>query len=350
MPLRTGYERVLGNRTDDLFCTTAKQTGTVVAKDAKHITVAYADGSKVSVELGRRYGVSSGTTLPHQIDTPLKVGDTVVPGDVIAYNSNYFTPDSIYPKKAIYKGATLATTALLECTNTLEDSCEISQALAERLATGVAHVRTIKVAFDQQVRGLVKVGDRVDIESILCTIENSTEGSSDLFDEEALATLSILGNLTPRAKYVGVVERIEVVYHGDITEMSESLGQLTKQSDGELSTLYRKLGKRPVTGQIGGDIRVDGTAMDTKTAAIKIYIRSSVSMGSGDKSVFSNQLKTTVGRVMTGINQTESGTNIDAIFGYKSINDRIVNSAVIIGTTNTLLRKLSKLAVDAFKS
>lgn len=350
MPLRTGYERVIGLRTDDMFCTAARFDGVVKELSDKHIVVSYDNNTDIKIQLGRRYGVSSGTLLPHLIVTDLKVGQKISKGDTIAYNSNYFTKDSIYPNQAIWKAGILATTALFECTNTLEDSSEISQDLSEKLGTQITYPRTITVSFDQSIRKLVSVGTAVDIESILCTIENSTEGSSDLFDEESLRTLSLLSNLTPRSKYVGTVEKIEVYYNGDIEEMSDSLKELATKSDRQFKDLNRKLGKKEATGKVSGDIRIDGSTVDPKTVLIRLLITSNVGTGVGDKAVFSNQLKTTVGHVMTGMNETQSGTPIQAVFGYRSINDRIVNSAVIIGTTNTLLKKLSRMAVEAYKS
>ncbi len=46
----------------------------------------------------------------------------------------------------------------------------------------------------------------------------------------------------------------------------------------------------------------------------------------------------------------EDGSEIDAIFGEKSIQARIVGSPHLIGTTNTLLRVIAKKAVALYKS
>lgn len=46
---------------------------------------------------------------------------------------------------------------------------------------------------------------------------------------------------------------------------------------------------------------------------------------------------------------SENGDEIDAVFGQKSIDDRIVNSAIIIGTTNTLLRVVGKKALEIYR-
>ena len=82
---------------------------------------------------------------------------------------------------------------------------------------------------------------------------------------------------------------------------------------------------------------------------IKIYITADVPASSGDKSVFCNQMKTVIGRVLAGDVTTESGKTVDAIFGAKSIDDRIVSSPFIIGTTATLLYVFGAMAVAAYK-
>lgn len=65
--------------------------------------------------------------------------------------------------------------------------------------------------------------------------------------------------------------------------------------------------------------------------------------------MFANQMKTVFSRVFANKMRTESGQDIDAIFGQKSIQDRIVTSVNIIGTTNTLLDVIGKKAAQIYK-
>lgn len=60
------------------------------------------------------------------------------------------------------------------------------------------------------------------------------------------------------------------------------------------------------------------------------------------KGVFGNQLKTVVGKFLTGVNETEDGQAIEAIQGVKGIQDRIVTSMNLMSTTNTLLRVIGE--------
>lgn len=313
------------------------------------IVVSYENGETISYELGRRFGSVAGQTFPHQIETVLRPGDRVAEGDCIVYNSHYFALDPFNPKQAIFKSGVLATTALMDTPDTLEDSSAISQETAERLGTQITHIRDIVLSFDQTVHNLVNIGDQVDSEDILCTIEDAVTAQSDLFDETSLDTLRLIAANTPRAKHKGRVERIEVFYHGDIDDISPGLQEIVLQSDRERRRMARALGRKYTSGRVDEGMRLRNNPLPYEHLVIRIYITSDVGTGSGDKGVFGNQLKTIFRRVFTGRHETESGTPIDAIFGYTSINARIVDSPLIMGTTNTLLKVLSQQMYAAYK-
>ena len=348
-PLRTGYERVIAHRTGDLFAFTAKKAGKVTNVTPKAITVTYDDGSTKSVELGRRFATASGTVFPHSVITALKVGDTVQPGDIVSYNSHYFEPDFLNPKQVLWKAGVLVKTAIMESVDTLEDSSAISAKTAALLETDMTTVREITLEFDQTVHNLVEVGTEVDVESILCTIEDAVSAQNDLFDSDSLNMLRLIAANTPRAKFKGRVEKVEVFYHGDIDDLSASLQELAATSDRNRRREARDLGTAYTTGRVDESMRIEGNPLPVENAVIRVYITGPVSAGVGDKAVFANQLKTIFGRVMAGVNETESGEPIDAIFGYQSISDRIVLSPEIMGTTNTLLKVISKRVVDVYR-
>lgn len=52
---------------------------------------------------------------------------------------------------------------------------------------------------------------------------------------------------------------------------------------------------------------------------------------------------------MHGVNRTASGEDIDAIFGYLSVNNRIVRSPEVIGTTNKLSQLITQRAIAAYR-
>lgn len=349
MPLRTGFERVLAQRVDDLFAVTAKQKGQVVEKDDRAIKVKYEDGSEKSFELGRRFGTVSGMTLPHELEAALNLNDTFDVGDAIAFNSRYFQKDSLNPREVVWKWGAMARTALLESTDTLEDSSALSQELANRLVTEVTKVRDVIVEFDQAVHNLVAIGSEVGVESILCTIEDPVTAQNKLFDDTSLDTLRILSANNPKSKMSGRVEKIEVFYHGDIDDLSPSLAEIAHTSDRNRRRDARRLGTTYTSGQVDDSLRIMGNALPYQNVVVRIYITGPVHAATGDKFVFANQLKTIVGRIMTGQNKSEDGRDIDAIFGMESVSARIVWNPFITGTTSTIMKLVSLRAVAAYR-
>ena len=62
--------------------------------------------------------------------------------------------------------------------------------------------------------------------------------------------------------------------------------------------------------------------------------------------MFCNQMKTVVGHRLSGVNETESGKQINAIFGAKSVMDRIVLSALLIGMSISVLTAIGEKAAE----
>lgn len=348
-PLKTGYEQIMAHRTDDLFAYTAKGKGKVTQLTNKSVTVTYEDGTVKSTAIGRRFGSAAGMTFPHAVESAVNVGDEVSDGDIIAYNTHYFEIDPLQPKQVVWKAGVLVKTAILESVVTLEDSSAISEKTARLLETQLTKVRDLTVSFKDTIHNLVSVGSEVDVESILCTIEDPLTAQSNLFDNDSINTLRLLAANTPRAKFKGVVEKVEVFYNGDIDDLSPSLQELAQESDRNRKREARELRTEYTSGRVDDTLRIDGDPLVFETAVVRVYITGPVSAGVGDKGVFANQMKTIFGQIMSGVNTTESGEEIGAMFGYSSINDRIVFSPEIIGTTNTLLMVISKRVADVYR-
>lgn len=349
-PLRTGYEKVIAHRCDSLFATTANQDGELVEVTDEHCLIRYKDGSETHVELGTIYGNVVGTMVPHKVVCDLPVGKKLKEGDVVAFNTGFFQRDSLDPMQVLMKGGIMAKTAIMERSHTFEDASVISDRISKSLNTRLTKIRTIVVGFDQTIRNLVKPGTEVDVETILCTIENSVTADNDLFDEDSLDALKLMASNTPKAKITGQVEKIEVFYHGDEEDMSESVAEIVKTSDKRRKKRLKALGKTITSGQVDGTVRIDKDPLDLDTVAIRVYITGDVGAGIGDKGVFGNQMKSVFSNVMSGVNETEKGEALDALFGYISISNRIVLSPEVIGTTNTLLRVMSQNVAERYFS
>lgn len=348
-PLMTGYENVIAHRTDDIFAYTAKQDGKVIGKTDKTVSIEYVDGSIKHIEIGRRFGKSSGSIYPHDVVSDLKEGDVFKFGDTICYNTGFFEKDFFNNNSLSWKAGIMVNTALMDTADTFEDSSAISEEISKLLSTETTYLRQIVVNFDQSIRSLVNEGQAVDVDSILCTIEDSVTAKSDLFDDKTLDSLRMLSGSNPVAKHKGVIDKVEVFYNGEVQNMSESLEYLAQIHDRQLSRLQKNLGKAKVTGKVDGGYRIEGNPLGKNQLVVNIYITAMVGAGVGDKGVFANQMKTIFGRVFTGVNKTESGLPVDAKFAYQSISNRIVRSPEIIMTTNTLLKVIGQRAAAIFK-
>jgi hypothetical protein len=347
--VRTGYEQVIPHRTSDLYATTAKQDGKVVSVTKDGVLVEFADGTRKGVQLGRRFGNAEGLTLPHEVVTDLNEGDEFKAGDAIAFNTGFFQRDFLNPGQLVMKGGVMARTVLMESAITLEDSSAISKRLSEQLNTSITKVKTIVVRFDQAVHRLVKSGQAVGSEDILCIIEDAITYGNRLFDKDSLDTLKILSANSPQADFKGTVERVEVYYHGEPEDMSASLQEIVGVADRELMRRHRSIGGKGFTGRVDDGFRLEGNSLELDTLAIRVYITTDLSANVGDKVVFANQMKSIIGRVIEGKWKTESGLEIDAVFGAKSIGDRIVTSPYIIGTTSTLLQWIGQNAAKIYR-
>jgi len=347
--VRTGYEQVIAHRTSDMYAVTAKKPGKVVSVSDIGMVVEYDDGEIKGYELGRRFGNAAGLVIPHSLVTEMKVGQVFKEGDIVCFNKDFFEKDLLNANNVVMKSGIIVKTALLESTATLEDSSSISAKTASMLSTKVTKVKDIVIKFDQSVHKLIKSGTNVKADDILCIIEDAVTANSGVFDEESLDTLRILGAQTPQAKAKGLIERIEFFYHGDKEDMSESLRTIANDFDRELGKRNRAIGKKAFTGSVDEGFRVDGDPLTLDTAVIRVYITVDANAGIGDKGVFANQMKTVFGEVLSGKVSTESGQEIDAIFGMGSIYARIVNSPALIGTTNVLLDVIGKAAVKLYR-
>lgn len=348
--LRTGYEQVVPYRVGPLFAVMAKKDGKVVSLTKDGVIVEYADGERVGARLGRIYGNASGLTIPHTVASTLKLGDEVKAGDPIAYNTGFFEPDFLNPRYIVWKSTMLVRTVLLESSDTLEDSSAISSKMAQRLSTGATKVRDVFVNFGQVLHNVVEEGTKVNAEDILLIIEDELSARSALLDAESVASLRNLQADAQEAKVKGVVERIEVFYNGDLEDMSESLRKLVKKTDKAMKERALSVGDGPTSGVVPPDFRIGADPLLLDQACIRFYITSEVGMGVGDKAVFCNQMKTVVGRVFGNDIETESGVKIDAVFGARSVGDRIVPSPYIQGTTLVLQEEMSKRAARAYRS
>lgn len=351
MPYRTGYEAVLAHRVDNEFAYVARADGKVVSVDATHIRLSYTGQAEDDiVELGTFYGTVSGINLPQRVITDMKVGQRFKAGHVVAFNSGYFQRNVFDQTQVDWKAGVLVNTVMWESNDTFEDSSAISARIAKMLSSDVTQTRTITVNFSQVIHNLVKVGDELDSDTVLCTLEDAFMNNSGAFDEKSLSTLSILSSAAPKADHPGTLEKIEVFYRGEKEDMNESLRKLVTAADNQRAARAKQLGNNEAkTGKLTEMARIQGHVLEQNMVIIVCYITKKASFGGGDKAVFANMLKTVPARIISAPITTVDGDVIDGIFGYRSMNDRIVLSALIMGLSNLTLVRGAERVIDIYE-
>lgn len=347
-PLRTGYESLLAQRTGSKFANSAEDNGEVTKITKNVIVVKYDNGETKHFQLGRIHGSASGNFYPFDMLTNLKVGDKFEKGDTLVYNKSFFEPDRYTPGQTNWKAGVIGRLAFIDNIDTLEDGSVISPRLAKELETEVTEVRTLTFSFEQVISDLVKVGDKVDLDTPLCIIQDP-EVAAMAEDDQVSESFKRLSSNIPRAKFVGTISKIECFYHGDYEDMSESVLELVSEFDNQLAKQYRDLGKKPVNGRDTGSLNVAGSKLDPFHVALRVYIDRDLTCETGDKLVFFNQMKTVISNIMTGENYCEDGTPLDIQFAKNSVDARQVVSPLLISTTTMLLRELTKHVVKLYK-
>lgn len=349
LPVRTGYEQVISHRVGEGYCTSAEDDGVIESISETGGVVAYKNGKKEGFQLGKRFSKAGGQTIPHVMTTTFKVGEKFKKGDIVAFNKGWFEPDYFNKGQVLYKAGVLANVALIETPQTHEDACTISEEFSRKLKTGLTKIKKVRLDFKDTITSLIAVGAKVTFETPLLLIQDELTSNIGAFNADTIATLASISQQSPTAKMVGKIEKIEVFYHGEKEDMSDSIRALANYGDKLLLKSFKDQGAKVFTGSVDESYRVDGDPLLVDTLCVLFYITEEVGAGIADKVVFANQMKSIISEVADYEMVSETGVKIDALFGAFSIFKRIVNSAFTIGTTSVLMELGAKEALKLYR-
>lgn len=300
-------------------------------------------------QFGEKYTSISGSYLKQNIVLNAKEGDKVKKGDVIAYNSGFFEPDP-YSKQVTWKHGVVGTVAFMDRSETYEDSCEISQEFGDRLKTTPGHLRVLEMTSNTAIQELVSEGDHVETTDYLVTMDDSDiDALSSGDDPETMEFLAELNRKTPRAKYHGVVAKIELYHACDFVDLHPSLKKIARTLANRRAAYHtamvdtRKDGTVPLPQKVPVGTKYLGVDFADETkVAIFITIAEDIGCVVGDKLVLAAQAKTTIGSVTEKPTLTESGRTIDMTFSSSGTNSRILQSHVVMGIGESVLEELER--------
>lgn len=347
-PYRTGGELLVAHRTSSKHASVIDQPGKVVAVTKDNIEVKLDNGETVSYPLGSWYGQYEGVTYPHRMVTNYKVGDKLPAKTVVVYNSDQFEPDLYNKYQVNWKNGRLARVFLLVAEEVHEDSNAVSDDFASTTTCRTTKVKNVIINAQQNLIEILGEDTEVDTETILCTFSDDIGGSSEQLSAEAAATLAALSQYTPRAGVHGVLESLEVIYNGEIEDMSPSLAAFVRRHDTLRRRKAKALGRKdiPMDGHVDGDYRVDGIPLGYNQVLVRFFVTYEHTLGPADKLVIANQLKTTIQERMVGINTTEDGRPGQLKFGRDSVDARITGSFEAIGSATEVSIRGGEIAYD----
>ena len=330
-----------------LYCSIAKDDGSVIAKTDKLLTVKYKNGETESIQIGNRYGRMEGSVYPHELVTKLQAGNKFKKNDYLVYNTGFFEPDWLNPSKLVMKFSRTVKVALTMTNEVFEDSSAISTELSEDMSTIIVKEKSFIIEFNKNITGLIPEGSEVEPNDILFTVLDENTDYNNL-SESTIEMLQSLASLSPKAKVKGKIDKYEVRYNGELSDMSPTLRKMVSRLDRELYDETKGTSVENSNGKVSSEYRVSGKNLNIDTLELKVYIRVRLTQAIGDKGVFANQMKSVISDVYTNTITTDSGERVDAVFSYRGMLNRIVNSPILIGTTNRLLKHVSKQVADIY--
>lgn len=360
--VRTGYERVIAHRCNPPFAYAAEADGVIetIDEDAHVLVVSYPSlKRKISVEYGDLYTNNGGGGFyctQNTVINGFKQGDKMKRGDIIVYNNRFFKPDP-FTKQVDLSFGQLADVAIIDSARTVEDSDVISEELARKLEFNPVHPRDIVITKTTTIHKFAPVGTKISNVDPLMIFDQSAV-SDDTFgslDEETAALLANTNRHTPRAKFTGVIVKMDAFYLGDTSGMSPSCRNLVnlinreKTKKANVARTTDNAGDYPATTNITDSARIGAVVLEEDTLIIRFYIKQDMSMGAGDKIEFDSSLKSvSSGCVEHGWETEDGSVTCDALFSAVGIHKRLITSPIQTGIMNRNLEKIEKDVLEMY--
>lgn len=346
--IRTGYEYLVTAKTGSTFAMIAKDDGVVKDITKTRIVVEYKDGTTETYNIGDVHTTHEGVVYRNELVTNLTKGEKFKKNYPIYYHDGFFEPDWLDKSRLVYKQNRTCNVAISSATETYEDSNAISYELAQTMKTIVLKERKYTLSFDTNIDKLVNVGDEVLPNTTLFIDTGDTDNANNL-SELSLSLLDTISSISPRAKYKGVVDRIEVKYNGDIDDMSPTLKKLVNRLNAATYERTKGTSYEAKDNKVSGEYASDGKKLTLDTLELKIFIRVEIPMGVGNKLVVGNNAKSVTGKVINHpLVGAVTGTKVDVQMSLSTFIYRVTVSPFLAGTANRLIDGVSKQVADIY--
>lgn len=248
-PISYDMERVIPYISTD-YAQTAKKDGKVVAIENDVMIIQYKDGTYDDVDLSERpaKNTDGGFYVMNQFITPLKVGQSVKSGQLIAYDPKYINGNMDAFGDPVAVMGTMARVAVETNGGVYEDACYITDKLAHRMTTKITKQKRVILSRFANIKYMVKIGQTVKTNDPILTFDDTEdEFSSQMLarmaeeagdDDEVMAT-----NAPIVSKVTGVIRDIRIYYTIDPALMTPSMQKVLKDYNTSASKREKTISK-----------------------------------------------------------------------------------------------------------
>lgn len=362
--ISTGMDKSSPYLVGDTFVPKAEMDGVVEKIDTEKglLIVKYIDGTSKSIGIGLDIQRNSSFFFGNNIVPNVKEGQKVKKGDVLGYESDFFSKD-IFGNVRGTQGA-LAKLVLHEKSTTDEDSSTITERLSDKLKTTIILRKQISLSKNANILSSKKVGDYVHKGDPILIFEDSE-------DDETTELLATLGDVdedilasakqTPKANATGKIVNMKVYYSAPLEEYSDSVykfiqdwfksvkSNIKLEKTHNVTDIEHEILLKPTKPtQTGTTSRINGAIVNNDGAIlIEYYIEHDSSMSVGDKITFMSNIKSIVAQVIPYGQEpvTEDGVVLDGCLSLFSVYARMCMSPVLAGVaTHALVESTKRVA------
>lgn len=352
----TGADAAMPYLTSDMFAHKAKKKGKVSEITDNYILIDYDDGTREFVNLAEQTMKNSdgGFYITLQLKTDLKVGQTVKPDTIIAYDKKSFS-NRIGSGQISYNVGCITKIAILTTEDGFEDSAVCSEWLSESMSSDIVVMKSVSLTPMVNVLSICKKGQNVREGDPILIFQNA-------FDEDdanlLLKNLNIedgdvteIGRQVIKSKVTGVISDIKIYRTCELDELSESLRKIVTENENSIKKI-KKIAKTASNEtnfdstdklpQLGKLKNVDGVL-------IEIYMKYHDKLSIGDK-LSSNANKSVLMDIYPDneapYTDFRPNENIDMCNSCSALDGRMITSLIKTGLLNKIMIELHRSVCD----
>ena len=355
MPLlvTTGADAAMPYLSSNMFAHKAKKKGKVSAITEEYMTVDYDDGTKEFVPLAPQTMKNSdgGFYITLKLKTDMKVGQTVKPDTILAYDEKSFSNRvGSTDAQLSYNLGCLAKVAIITAEDGYEDSGVCSEWLSDAMAADIVVMKSVDLSPQTNVLYIAKKGQKVDEGEPVLIFQNSYDEEDanlllkNLNSEDG--DISEIGRRVVKSKVTGIISDIKIYRICEIDEMSDSLKKIVTAHENKIKSIEKvaKQASNEVHLDSTGKLPQSGKLKNSEGVYIEIYMQYHDRLGVGDKLACLNANKVVLRDVYSNedapYGEFRPDEKIDVITSASSIDGRMVTSIIKLGALDKVIVEL----------